>query len=167
MAKELLEKISSYNLFNNLLPGILFVYIVSELTNFNLILENNLIGAFFYYFIGLVVSRFGSLIIEPALKKIRFVKFADYKSYIVANEKDSKIDLLSEVNNMFRTFVSLFTSILLTIIYDKIAICFCIPILNIVIVLIIGLLVLFLFSYRKQTKFIKTRVENSKNSIAN
>jgi hypothetical protein len=32
-----------------------------------------------YYFVGLAVSRFGSLIIEPLLKRFSFVRFAAYK----------------------------------------------------------------------------------------
>lgn len=162
MTKEILEKLSSYNLFNNLFPGILFVYIVSKLTNFNLIMENNLIGAFFYYFVGIVISRFGTLIVEPVLKKIRFIKFADYKDYIVASEKDSKIDILSEQNNMFRTIISLLIFVLLSTLYAKITICFCIPVKATLTGLVIGLLILFLFSYRKQTNYIRKRVNNSK-----
>jgi H+/gluconate symporter-like permease len=157
--KELVERISSYNLFNNLLPGILYVYAASTLTNFNLIVNDILIGAFVYYFTGMIISRFGSLIVEPVLKWTKFVKFADYKSYISACEKDSKIELLSEGNNMFRTFISLFIIVLLTIIYDWMTIKFCIPIKITVIGLILGLLILFLFSYRKQTNFIRKRVE--------
>lgn len=157
--KELSEKISSYNLFNNLLPGILFVFVITELTNFNLILENNFIGAFFYYFIGMIISRLSSLIIEPFLKLVKFVKYTEYKDYLIACERDDKIDLLCEGNNMYRTFVALFVAISLTVVYDKIAIHFCIPIENTSIGVIIGLLILFLFSYRKQTTFIRKRVE--------
>ena len=159
MIKELSEKISSYNLFNNLLPGILFVFIITELTDFDLILDNNFIGAFFYYFVGMIISRLGSLITEPFLKWMKFVKFTDYKDYLIACEKDSKIDLLSEGNNMFRTSVTLFVVILLTVAYDRIAIRFCIPLEITSICVIIGLLVLFIFSYRKQTNFIRKRVE--------
>jgi len=163
MVKDLVDKISSYNLFNNLLPGILFVFIISELTSFNLILENNFIGVFFYYFVGMIISRLGSLIIEPLLKWIKFIKFADYKDYLVACQKDSKIDLLSEGNNTFRTLIALFFAILLTVVYDKIAICLCIPSENTYIGVIIGLLILFLLSYRKQTNFITKRVEKQMN----
>ena len=161
MTKEILDKLSSYNLFNNLLPGTLFVYIVSKLTNFNLLMENNLIGAFFYYFIGIVISRLGTLIVEPVLKKIRFIKFTDYKDYIVVSKKDGKIDILSEQNNMFRTIISLFVFVLLSMLYDKITICFCIPVKATLTGLVIGLLILFLFSYRKQTNYIRKRIDNS------
>ena len=59
--KEILEKISSYNIFNYLFPGILFVFIANALIGYNLIQENILIGVFLYYFIGMAISRVGSI----------------------------------------------------------------------------------------------------------
>ena len=160
---EIIRKISSYNLFNNLLPGVLFVYIMSNITNFNLLTDNVLVAIFLYYFIGLIISRFGSLCIEPLLKKAKFIRFADYNDFLSASEKDSKIEILSETNNMFRTFISLFLLVLVTVVYDKIATHFSIPNEKAIIVLIIMLLCLFLFSYRKQTDFIRKRVERLNN----
>ena len=104
--KDILDKISSYNLFNYLLPGILFVYISKYFTDFDFVQTDTLIGAFFYYFVGMIVSRFGSLFIEPILKKIGFLKFADYKNYVSASKLDSKIELFSEINNTYRTLIS-------------------------------------------------------------
>jgi hypothetical protein len=97
--KDLLSKLSSYNLFNYLLPGIIFVVLAKELTRFFFVQDDIILGAFLYYFIGMVISRFGSLIIEPLLKKISLLKFADYGDFVTASKKDEKIELLSEVNN--------------------------------------------------------------------
>ena len=116
--KDLLDKISSYNLFNYLLPGILFVCISKYFTDYNFIQDNDFIGAFLYYFIGMVISRFGSLFVEPILKRISFLKFADYESFIVASKKDEKIELFSEVNNTYRTITALFIILLLLKIYN-------------------------------------------------
>ena len=66
--KELLDKLSSYNIFNYLLPGILFSVLASKTTELNLIQIDIILGVFVYYFIGLIISRIGSLIIEPILK---------------------------------------------------------------------------------------------------
>ena len=60
--KNLLDKLTTYNIFNYLLPGVLFVVIAKALTDYDLIQENNLLGAFLYYFVGMTVSRFGSVI---------------------------------------------------------------------------------------------------------
>ena len=158
--KEIIDKISSYNLFNYLFPGIIFVIILREITNYDLVQEDNILGAFLYYFIGLIISRFGSLIIGKILqsKKFKFIKFADYSEFILASDKDKKIELFSEINNMYRTLISLFCLLLFSILYQKIS-----DWLNIseslsYILLIISLIILFVFSYRKQTSFITKRV---------
>jgi len=101
--KDILSKLSSYNLFNYLLPGIIFVVLATKVTHYSFIQQDILIGAFLYYFIGLVISRLGSLVIEPLLKCLLFLQFADYKDFLAASKKDEKIELLSEVNNTYRT----------------------------------------------------------------
>ena len=97
--KDILDKLTTYNIFNYLFPGVLFVIIAKATTDYDFIQEDNLLGAFLYYFIGMTVSRFGSVIIEPLFKKIKFLNFRDYKEYVVASKQDTKIELLSEVNN--------------------------------------------------------------------
>ncbi len=158
--KEIIDKISSYNLFNYLFPGIIFVIILREVTKYDLVQENNFLGAFLYYFIGLVISRFGSLVIEKILqnKKLKFIKFEDYSEFVLASDKDKKIELFSEINNMYRTLIALFCLLLLAKLYQKIY--EWLNILNNIsyILLIIALIVLFVFSYRKQTGFVVKRV---------
>ena len=75
---------------------------------------------FLYYFLGLVVSRFGSLVIGPLLKSFSFIKFADYRAFIDASKKDTQIEVLSEANNSYRTLCALFSLLLLLKLYAKI-----------------------------------------------
>jgi amino acid permease len=122
------------------------------------------VGVFVYYFVGLIVSRFGSLIIEPFLKKIKFLNFSDYKDFLKASAKDGKIEILSEENNMYRTFIATFLLLGLVKLYYFIANKW--TFLNensdwILILLIIGM---FLFSYRKQTNYITKRINSQKAS---
>lgn len=157
--KDLFDKISSYNIFNYLLPGVLFVILARALTKYNLVLEDNIIGAFLYYFVGMTISRFGSLILEPLLKKIRFVKFRDYKKYVTASKNDSKIELLSEVNNTYRTITSMMILLMLLKLYELIDKKLCLSDnLGIAIGLTL-ILIMFLFSYQKQTKYITKRID--------
>ena len=117
---------------------------------------------FLYYFLGLVVSRFGSLVIEPILKKIGFVHFASYRDFVSASKKDDKIEVLSEVNNMYRTLCSLFALLLLLLGYQSIQ--YHIPQLsrwNPTIAFVL-LIVLFLLSYQKQTTYVTKRIEANK-----
>lgn len=157
--KDLLDKLSSYNLFNYLLPGVVFAAIADSITKYSFIQSDIITGVFFYYFIGLVISRFGSLIIEPFLRKISFLTFAEYSDFVSASKKDSKLEVLSEVNNTYRTMCSLFLVILLLKLYEVVEVW--IPIIgewnNIILILL--LLVMFLFSYRKQTVYITRRIQ--------
>lgn len=159
--KEIIDKISSYDLFNNLLPGVIFVLFLREITDYNLIQENLLIGVGLYYFIGLVISRFGSLVIEETLKhkKIKFLKKADYKDYILACDIDYKIDLFSEVNNMYRNLLSAFCLLVLSKIHQLVSTYFEIPNDISLVILLASLIILFAFSYRKQTQVIVERVK--------
>ena len=157
--KEIIDKISSYNLFNYLLPGILFVTVLDKFTIYSLTQENLVIGVFVYYFIGLVISRIGSLVIEPVLRKVSFLKFASYSDFVSAFKKDSKIEVFLETNNMYRTFSSMFILLLLLKLYEFVELVF--PMLNRynLYILLVLLLIMFLYSYRKQTKYIVNRIK--------
>jgi hypothetical protein len=157
--KDILEKLSTYNTFNYLLPGILFIIIARDFAGYNFIQNDIVLGVFLYYFIGMVISRFGSLIIEPFLKKISFVKFADYKNFITASKKDEKIELLSEVNNTYRTFTSLFVILILLNLYSIIIGNSKIPSTPDTYIIVILLFIMFLFAYRKQTNYITKRIQ--------
>jgi hypothetical protein len=91
IVKDLLDKISSYNIFNFLLPGVIFAVFVSKTTSFTLMQEDVLSGAFVYYFLGAVISRIGSLVVEPVLKATKLINFAEYKDFVVASEIKSAV----------------------------------------------------------------------------
>ena len=160
--KQFLDRISSYHIFNYLLPGVIFAGLGEKLTSYSLIQENILIGLFFYYFVGLIISRIGSLTLEELLKKIEFVHFKPRKDFLKASKLDPKVDILSEQNNMYCTLCSLPIALAAFKFYDQIMkgilpwsadisdyIC------------MLGLFVLFLFSYRKQTGYVVESIETT------
>lgn len=157
--KELLDKLSSYNIFNYLFPGVVFVIVLSNITEYNYIQRDFITGAFLYYFIGLIISRIGSLTIEPILRKYSFVKFLEYSRFVKASKNDSKIDVLSEVNNMYRTICALIMLELTFVIYEKISEKLTLSSKFGVIALLIALFIIFIFSYKKQTEYINKRIE--------
>ncbi len=156
---DLISKISSYHLFNYLLPGCLFAFWADRITHRGFIQQNILIGFFLYYFCGLVISRLGSLLIEPLLKYVKFLKFTDYKDYIAACKKDDKIETLSESNNMYRTLCALLVLLLPVKGYAALETKY--PQLKSWdgLVVTIALLIIFLFSYRKQTEYVVKRIK--------
>ena len=156
--KELLDKLSSYNIFNYLLPGIVFVVLAGKLTHYSLIQADIVLGAFLYYFIGLVISRIGSLVIEPVLKKLSFVKFAEYKDFVAVSKDDPKLEILSESNNTYRTLTAMFLLLISLKIYEKASSYFPrVSKWNAEIVVVL-LFFMFLFAYRKQTRYITQRI---------
>jgi len=162
--EKLLEKLTSYNIFNYLLPGIIFSILLEKITAYTIIQKDIIIEAFLAYFIGLIISRISSLVVEPILKKIKFVKFSDYKDFVLASNNDSKIELLSESNNMYRVFISLFLILIVISIYEKMIV-LKFPILSeyTTYLIVVVLFIIFLFSYRKQTNYITQRIEIYKN----
>ena len=157
--KEVIEQISSYNLFNYLLPGILFAAIGDYITAYKIIQDDLLVGLFLYYFLGLVVSRIGSLVLAPLLQKVRFVTFAPYADFVRASRHDGKIELFAEQNNMYRTLCALFLMLGVLKGFEVLAARMGMTPEVSMYVLVGFLFLLFAVSYRKQTGFIRRRVE--------
>lgn len=176
MLKQLVGKISSYNLFNNLYPGILFCCIFKLIFKTSLLSDDLLENLVIFYFIGMVISRIGSIVIEPILKKISYkdknsekkrklIEYAPYGDYKKACDGDPIILTLSEVNNTYRTLLSTFVSILM---------CKAAFVINNLLenkgiyffknnyewIILILLIVLFLCSYAKQTNYVRKSVES-------
>lgn len=164
--KDILDKIGTYNIFNYLLPGVIFAVFVTKITRYNLVQEDVLASAFVYYFFGAVVSRIGSLIIEPLFKWTGFITFAQYADFVQASKADAKIEVLLEANNMYRTICSLFLCIAVVYGYESAAERH--KFLNEILpaLCVFGLLVLFSFSYRKQTAYINKRVSANKEGVS-
>jgi hypothetical protein len=164
--EELAKKISEYQIFNFLLPGAVFAALVTKTTNYNLVLSNVILALSVYYFLGLVISRCGSLVISPLIKMLKIVKFAPYPDFLRASKTDAKLDMLSQENNMYRSFISMFAIYLAVFLYSK-------NIFNIndhinfdtavLVLTLLGLLV-FTLAYRKQTHFITKRIRTSSSS---
>jgi len=141
------------------MPGILFVILVKNFVGYNLEQENIYIGLFLYYFIGMTISRISSIAIEPILKFSKFVTFSDYKLFIEASKKDEKLDVLIETSNMIRV---LFTMIFLTIstkLYFSTQSFWNLSVSAEKYFILCLLCLIYLLAYRKQTDYIKKRID--------
>lgn len=156
---KFIEKLSSYNLLNNLLPGAVVYILLDKMLSFSNQKINVMEELFLFYFVGMIASRMGSIIIEPICKKIKFVQYAEYNDYLDAIKIDSNIATLLESNNMYRTFLSGMILILLIKVYLVIVAKVYTNESFLQIAFFFALVVLFAFSYRKQTSYIKRRVE--------
>lgn len=161
---KLIEKITSYQLFNYLFPGIIFINLIDLLTSIRIPFDRIEFTIFLYYIAGLILSRIGSVVIEPFYKGCCWIVFARYKDYLEATKQDSKIDILSMENNAYRTLIATFVSLLVVYCLDLAqwyrdfnASKYSVP------VYVALLIALFSISYRKQTSFIRKRVHHKVN----
>lgn len=157
---DFLNKLSSYNLFNNLLPGILFNILLNHFTEYKITQENLLINLFLYYFIGMTISRISSITIEPFLQKVKFVTFRNYQLFVNASKKDDKLEILVETNNKFRV---LLTTVIL-VIFSKLFYSVNLNCINFSVntqqyLLLILIAIIYLFAYRKQTNYVIKRID--------
>lgn len=154
----LLEYLRRYDIWNNLFPGMIFIYSYNIFWNVYDWNQIPIVYIFFMaYFIGMIISRIGSICIEPLLKKIKFIKFIDYSSYLTAVECDKTIIELNTVNNVYRTILTGLIIFLLIFIHKEIN-DICMLINSEIVIYDLFLIVLFLLSYRKQTGYINKRV---------
>ena len=106
--KDVIDKLSSYNLYNYLLPGFVFVMILSKTTS---LLPGDLafdfINIVLIYFTGLVISRIGSLIIEGILTKRLNIGEIDTSILIKKLKSNVKFEVIFEVMNMYRTIAAM------------------------------------------------------------
>lgn len=158
--EKFLDKISVYQFLNYMIPGTLFLVLINVLGIYELPLDNMLLMLLGGYCSGMVLSRIGSLLLEYYLKKWKFVVFAPYSDYKDAEAKDPKVGILSTENNMYRTFLATFLTLLILLSLNMI------PYVKefmhtpwMALLIIIFLTLLFLFAYRKQTSYVRKSVE--------
>lgn len=117
-----------------------------------MVVDDVILGMFLYYFFGLVLSRIGSILIEPVLRCTKIVQFSDYARFVRASKLDDKIELLSEVNNMHRTIIAMLVVLLVISVCNRSATCS-------LTAGLLGIVILFILSYRKQTSFVVKRID--------
>lgn len=158
---KFLNKLSEYHFIQSLVPGMIFTYCSKIFYGVNFLTDKPVYDFIVILIIGLIISRIGSVIIEPLLRKVKILNFCKYSDYIEASQKDSIIKNLSETNNLYRVIIATFLVLIVEKFYIFLAGKF--VWLNDWFYLIISVLfvILFIFSYRKQTKYIKKRVDKA------
>jgi hypothetical protein len=158
----LAEKVSEYNLFNYLVPGSVFMIALRYVAG-TVPFENSvMLFLLAAYFVGMALSRIGSLVIEPVLLRTRLIALCDFGEFVRAEKNDPKIATLLQETNAYRTMAAVFATLLLTKCalvlrpkfahFDQIA-GWASP---------IALLLLFAFSHRKMCRYIAQRVAAKK-----
>jgi hypothetical protein len=157
---DVISKISSYNIFTNLIPGVVLAYAMDRLQIYSFSSLSAIVDLIVYYFLGMVMSRIGSIIIEPLLRAIGFLESIDYSQYIIAEGKDPKVAVLLESSNLYRSMCAVLVTTLLTYLVKMLAAHFEWSLRSIEIWAVVFISVLFFLSYRKQSSFIAKRVSH-------
>lgn len=169
LIKTLMEKLTANNIFHVLLPGAAFSCLLPKLTHFSLLSADVtwLEQFFIWYFVGMIIGRVGSLFVSPLLRKIGYVLFSDYNDYIAATEAKPIIASLSETGKLYRTLIALFLSLAVMMLYDILFF----PTAAVSVsdsirrfLLLGAITVLFIKSYKKQSKYINLRIAQYKES---
>ena len=104
---KIFEKISKYEIVNNLIPGTALCFILSYI-GFPILDYNFGICLIICYLAGIINGRFSSVVVESICKKRKWVEWNDYKSYNKAKKARPFVETLQGDANMYRAFASVF-----------------------------------------------------------
>ena len=164
--KDIINKLSSYNLFNYLLPGTIFAILLSTETAFvSDPVKFSIPNLVLIYFAGLIISRTGSLLIEGILKKTGKIEPINTEELLKKIEDSAKFEIVFEAMNMYRTLAS--TCILLAILTIIDMVMHDVKISESILVAVLELagLFLFLFAFIKQRKKVLQCLDPSNNNL--
>jgi hypothetical protein len=157
---SVLSKVTSYRIFNHLLPGAIFCIFCDKFIGWPILSLQLFEALIIYYLAGVSLSRLGSLALEPILKRLGVVSYSEYSNFVKANRTDPKIDVLLEESNMYRTLCMAFICISVLTTIKKISPSLLIPTLAHYITFSIALFFILILSYRKQSDYISQRVDS-------
>lgn len=173
---SLIKILGTYDLFVNLIPGIVFIGLAPETFQSLILINNAILLLAVAYFIGIIISRIGSIFLEWLFaKKMKFVKMAPYKEYLNAesyekSKGEHKLDDLNRINNLYRSLASLCLCLIVTHCYYGYigglffnSICVVERLVSVIFadnLIYWGLFMLFIWAYAKQTSYVRRRVEN-------
>jgi hypothetical protein len=157
----MLNNLTAYDILNALVPGSLVAFAITSSTVFNLFSDQQAVSLVLLFGYGLVMSRIGSVLMEPIFLKIGIIARPNsYEEFIEAAKTDSRIDRLVEVSNMHRTICASTLTFMGIFVW-----CYFLEKTNTsfwsLFLAALAVLILFTFSWRKQEMFIVKRINQA------
>lgn len=155
------DKLDAYNLVANLVPGAALTYAL-HFSEFPTPSPDD-IGAFLLvaFVAGVTANRLGSLILDPLLRKLRFLKLKDYRSFLIREKDDQKLDALVANSGLYRTFFTAGAIYLIALMSSSATAYLTRQ--GLITAFVIGGMVVFLFAFKKEDGYIHSRIEAAKN----
>ena len=120
--ETLVNSISRYQIVINLIPGYIFVLLLERYANIHLFNGEIVDGIFISYFVGVIIGRIGSLIIENTMKKISkpYKHAPEYASKIKAEKNDLKIETIDKQCTIYRNLCECCLCVILAIVLSSV-----------------------------------------------
>jgi hypothetical protein len=156
------EKLDGYDLVANLVPGAALTYAL-HFSKFPTPAPTDWAAFLLIAFVaGVTSNRLGSLIVDPLLRRVKFLKPKNYESFIASEKSDKKLETLVANHGLYRTFFTagLVYLALLLISYwfpstassDQ----------QVFILFVLAGMIVFLLAFRKEDGYIHSRIEAAK-----
>ena len=156
------DKLDAYDVLANLVPGAALTYAL-HFSQFPTPAPNDWAAFLLVAFVaGVTTNRIGSLILDPILRKLKFLKPKNYESFVASERSDKKLQTLVSNHGLYRTF---FTAGLIYLLLLGLSSMF--PSLAsanqlVFILFVVAGMTVFLFAFRKEDDYIHTRVNAAK-----
>lgn len=154
------DKLDAYNLVANLVPGAALTYAL-HYSGFPTPRPDDL-GAFLLvaFVAGVTANRLGSLILDPLLRRSKFLRPKDYRSFLMREKGDQKLDALVANSGLYRTFFTAGFIYLVAVVASPVVAS--VSGQRLFVVFIIAGMMVFLFALRKEDGYIHSRIEADK-----
>lgn len=102
--ENLINSISKYQLAINLIPGYIFAILLQQYAHIVLLEGDVLQDVFVSYFVGLIIGRIGSIVVERLMDKFNktYKSAPDYDIKVKAERIDPKIEILDRQCTIYR-----------------------------------------------------------------
>jgi hypothetical protein len=156
------DKLDAYNLVANLVPGAALVYAL-DYSGFPTPDPNSL-GSFLVvsFVVGVMTNRLGSLIVDPVLRKLKFLHQKDYISFVSAENGSDKLETLVANAGLYRTFFTAGAVYFVLIFSQKIVRKFELDELSVFCFITLIGMVVSLFAFQKEDGYIHKRIKGGK-----
>lgn len=159
--EKIIDKLSSYHIFNYIIPGGLFLILCNNYLNIKIEQDKFIYFFFMSYFIGIIISRVSSLVTEKIIYFVFKIKKESHEDYIKASKKDEKIEMLMQDMNMYRSICTMLIILLIIKVVKIFGLYQLIRKDFLIVLLFILLIIIFVYAYIKQTKYVISRVKTA------
>ena len=156
------EKLDAYDVVANLVPGAALTYAL-HFSKFPTPAPTDWAAFLLVAFVaGVTTNRLGSLVIDPLLRRVKFLKPKKYDAFVASERTDKKLETLVANHGLYRTF---FTAGLVYLVLNAVSVRF--PSVAtasqlVFVLFVIAGMVVFLFAFRKEDGYIHTRITAAK-----